>query len=295
MNYFLLLSCCFLFAHPSFSSKRTLEKEINAIVDGKQATIGVAVIENGRTLFALNNEKHYVLQSVFKFHLALAVLDHLEKQGSSLETEIFVEKSDLRPDTYSPLAQERPEGNFKMTVADLLRYSVSQSDNNACDILFKFIGGPQAAEDYIKKQGIKEISIKDTETSLHEDRNRQYRNWTTPVAAARLVETFTQKKLFKNSQHQDFLEKIMIETSTGTDKIKGLLPAEVIVGHKTGSAFREANGVKGADNDLAFIRIPDGREYTIAIFVMDSKEDDKTNASIIARISKAVYEEILHR
>ena len=294
MHFSILLLCSFLMAHPATTNKQDLEKEILSILHNQQATVGVAVIENNQTVVSINDKKHYPMQSVYKFHLALAVLNHLDKNHLPLSTEIAVSKSDLHPNTYSPLAKERPEGGFKMTVADLIKYSVSLSDNNACDLLFKFVGGPRIVIDYIKSIGIKEIAINDTEASMHEKRERQYRNWTSPTTAARLMEIFTKNQLFAN-EYQQFLEKILIETSTGNDKIKSLLPPDLILGHKTGNGFREANGVKSADNDLAFIRLPNGRQYTIGVFVMDSKEDDATNAAIIARISKAVYDYMLSR
>ncbi|MFR0775136.1 MAG: hypothetical protein ACLSH3_15795 [Alistipes finegoldii] len=40
--------------------------------------------------------------------------------------------------------------------------------------------------------------------------------------------------------------------------------------HKTGSAFRDAQGVMVADNDIGIVRLPDGRSYSIAVFVTDS-------------------------
>ena len=36
--------------------------------------------------------------------------------------------------------------------------------------------------------------------------------------------------------------------------------------------------------------LPDGRRYYITVFIRDSKESDETNASVIAAISKAVYD-----
>ena len=53
------------------------------------------------------------MMSTFKVSLALAVLERLDKQGLPLETELFISKPDLHPDTYSPLREARPEGNFK--------------------------------------------------------------------------------------------------------------------------------------------------------------------------------------
>ena len=93
-------------------------------------------------------------------------------------------------------------------------------------------------------------------------------------------------------EYGNYLRKIMIETSTGNDKIKAGLPERVVMGHKTGSADRNVEGVKAGDNDLAFVQLPDGQRYSIADFIRDSKEDDKTNAAIIASVSKVVYDYI---
>ena len=62
----------------------------------------------------------------------------------------------------------------------------------------------------------------------------------------------------------------MIDTETGANKLKGMLPAKTVVGHKTGSSDRNADGMKTADNDAGLVILPDGRKYYIAAFVMDS-------------------------
>ena len=41
---------------------------------------------------------------------------------------------------------------------------------------------------------------------------------------------------------------------------------------------------------MGFVLLPDGKRYTIAVFIKNSIESDKANADIIARISKAVYD-----
>ena len=90
--------------------------------------------------------------------------------------------------------------------------------------------------------------------------------------------------------YKEFLQETLIETSTGNDKLKAGLPEDAVLGHKTGSSGRNKEGIKAGDNDMGFVRLPDGRQYSIAVFVSDSKEDDKTNAAIIAGISRKVYE-----
>ena len=86
-----------------------------------------------------------------------------------------------------------------------------------------------------------------------------------------------------------FLERAMADASTGKDKLKAGLPDDVLLGHKTGSSDRNEYGIKVADNDMGFVVLPNGQYYTIAVFVMNSQETDKTNARLIADISKVVY------
>ena len=70
---------------------------------------------------------------------------------------------------------------------------------------------------------------------------------------------------------------------------EGMLPAKTVVGHKTGSSDRNADGMKTADNDAGLVILPTAGN-TIAAAVMDSYETDEDNANIIARISRMVYD-----
>ena len=50
-----------------------------------------------------------------------------------------------------------------------------------------------------------------------------------------------------------------------------------------------------ADNDLAFVRLPDGTTYYMAVLVANSFEDDRTNDATIAGISRIVYNYFVER
>lgn len=290
MNRILFLGFLLIFANSYiFSQDSQLESNIRIVTNGKKATVGVAVIFDGKDTLTVNNKYRYPMMSVYKFHQALAVLDYLNKNNLPLDTKIPVSQSDLSADTYSPLRDEKPSGNYDMSVGDLLKYSVSYSDNNACDILFKYMGGTQVVEDYVKSLGVEDIAIVATEQKMHESPENQYLNWTTPLECARLLEKFTKQNIL-SEEHTAFLKNLMIETTTGKDKIKYLLPDNVKVGHKTGSSFRNEFGIQVAENDVAFITLPNGKQYSVAIFVMNSREDDKTNTSLISSISRVIYD-----
>lgn len=266
-----------------------LERDIRVVADGVRATVGVAVVFGDGDTLVVNNAHRYPTMSVYKFHQALALLDSLDRAGLPLTTRIPVLRSDLLSDTWSPLRDARPEGGYELTAAELLDYSVAQSDNNVCDLLFRFLGGPKTVNRYVARLGVGRTAIVADEETMHRRPDNQYLNWTTPLAAVRLLERFRRGELL-SAEYGDFLLETMFGTTTGPDKLRGLLPADVAVAHKTGSAFRDAQGVMVADNDIGIVRLPDGRSYSIAVFVMDSRENDRTNAAVIARISRLVYD-----
>lgn len=272
-------------------AENQLEQKIKNFLSDKKATVGVSVLMEGRAIATVNGQNRYPLLSVYKFPLALAVLNHLDKNNLPLNTKITVSQTDLLPDTYSPLRDKYPQGGIDLTVGELLKYTIALSDNNACDILFRYIGSPQKVNRFIKKLKIKDISIKHTEQELHEKSEYVFQNQATPLAIAQLLDLFLKKELFSD-KYYEFLEETMINTTTGLKKIRALLPPTVIVGDKTGNSPRTSEGMKIADNDLAFVRLPNGKQYTIAVLVSNSYENDETNSQIIARISKIVYDEL---
>ena len=86
-----------------------------------------------------------------------------------------------------------------------------------------------------------------------------------------------------------FLLKIMTETTTGPNRLKGLLPPGTEVAHKTGTSGTE-KGLTAATNDVGLITLPNGHHVAIAVFLADSKADTATREAVIAQTAKAVWE-----
>ena len=280
---FLLCACL-----PVQAQTTALQRQIQDLIRDADATVGVAVLTSGGESFAVNDTIGFAMLSTFKFPLAMAVLHQLDERGTPLDTALLITKADLLPDTYSPLRDSCPEGNFRLPVRRLIEYAITLSDNNACDILLRFIGGPAALQQYIRNLGIPGIAIAADEALMHRSPENVYLNHARPSSAALLIDRFLQGNLLSPA-HQQFLKNTMIATSTGTDKLRGMLPSSAIVGHKTGSSDR-IHGMKIADNDIGFVLLPDGTHYSLAVFVMNSRNSDTANAALIARISKLVYD-----
>ncbi|WP_019990510.1 class A beta-lactamase, subclass A2 [Rudanella lutea] len=288
---FALLVWVVVACQPSGRNTDPLRTEIQRIVAGKKAVVGVSIIANdGKDTLSLNGDRRLPLQSVFKLHIGLAVLAQVDKGRFTLDQTVEVRKDDLLPDLWSPLRDENPNGGL-FSIAKLIQYAVSQSDNVACDVLIRLLGSPKAVETYIKENGVEEIAIRFAEKEMQAEWDNMFQNWTTPKAASKTLQTFYDpegKRLSKRSY--DFIWQTLRETNTGVNRLKGRLPAGTVVAHKTGSSGTNKAGLTAATNDIGLLFLPNGEPVIISVFVADSQENEATNEKLIADIAKATYD-----
>ena len=129
-----------------------LENRIDSLLNGKESHRWYSRMDEQRRHARYNDHVHFPLLSVFKFHVALAVLDKMDKQSISLDSIVSIKASQMLPNTYlSPLRKKFPDQDFTITLRELMQYSISQSDNNACDILIEYAGGIKHINDYIHR------------------------------------------------------------------------------------------------------------------------------------------------
>lgn len=268
-----------------------LVQSISDIVSECPGEIGVAVIIDGKDTVVVGNERMYPMMSVFKLHQALAACADFDKKGLSLDTLLTIERSELDAHTWSPMLKEHPEPVFELSVGELLRYELIQSDNNASNLLFGRIVSVERTDAYIATlipRGCFRIAC--TEAEMSSDHSKLYENYTSPLGAAVLIERLFTEDIISSCK-QDFIKQALGECATGQDRISAALAGKegVRIAHKTGSGYT-MNGVLSAHNDLAFITLPDGRHYTLAVFVKDIRGDESLASGFIAKISAAVYE-----
>ena len=93
---FYLSSLLFLFVSYQTSAQTTdsLKQKIEQIISTKKADVGVSImgIEDKYKL-TINGNRHYPMQSVFKFHIAIVVLAEVDNGNLSLNQEIATYRS----------------------------------------------------------------------------------------------------------------------------------------------------------------------------------------------------------
>jgi len=270
----------------------TLKQSIENIISSKNAIVGVAIngMENKDTL-SINGQRHFPMQSVFKFPIALTILSEIDKGNLSLDQQIDIKKSELLPGLWSPIRKKYPEG-CTLTIAEIIEYTIALSDNVGCDVLLKLLGKPQVVENYFSSIGFKDFAVKINEETMQNNWDLQFLNWTTPKEANKILATFYENKngLFSKEGY-DFIWNIMKGTKTGKNRLRGQLPKNTIVAHKTGwSGKHKETGITAAVNNIGIIFLPNKKYFTISVFVTESTEGFKTNEKIISDISKAAWD-----
>lgn len=207
-----------------------LRNKVHQIIASKNATVAVSIrgVESNDTL-SVNGNILMPMMSVFKFHIALAVLNKVDQGKLQLNQRFFIKKRDLHPGTWSPIREEYPDGNIYLTLDQLLRYTVSHSDNNGCDLLLNIIGGTKTVQRFINKQRIKPFTIKVNEQQMSSWKNL-YVNTTSALATTDLLEKFYKGNVLKQPTTR-YLYQIMVETSRGLTWMKAGLPAGTELAH----------------------------------------------------------------
>lgn len=273
------------------SSTEMLRDTISRIVAEYPGEIGVAIIIEDKDTVTVNDRNVYPMMSVFKLHQALAICHDFDRKGLSLDSIMTINRNRLDPDTWSPMMKDHPEPEFSLSVKELLRYTLIQSDNNASNIMFGRLMDAARTDSFIATIIPRSsFRIAHTEEEMSADHDKAYSNHTSPLGAAMLI-----NRLFTDSivsrEKQCFIMGALKECLTGKDRIIApLLDKDGIsIAHKTGSGYINDEGELVAHNDVAYIILPNGIRYSLAVFVKDFKGNEAQAAQAISRISAAVY------
>jgi beta-lactamase class A len=267
-----------------------LTGELQKIAYEAKGSVGVdaVVLETGQSV-SLEPEGHFPMQSVYKFPIAMAVLKLVDDGKLKLDQKVRVEKEEyVREGQRSPLRDKNPNG-VDVTVKELIRLAVAESDGSASDVLMRLAGGAAPIQEYLTGLAVGEVIVANTEKEIGQDWETQYRNWASPEGATALLRAFYEKRGI-SEQSQALLMKFMTESTPGAKRLKGLLPAGTPVAHKTGTSGTNPDGITAATNDIGIITMPNGKHLAIAVFVSDSPADEKLREETIARIAKAVWD-----
>lgn len=265
----------------------SFERRIAQLADGSRGRIGVAAMDltTGETIGILDDQL-FPMASTSKIAVAATYLELVEQGKYSLTSE-FPLLLPIRSAKFSSPAAPVREGEY-MAAEQLIEIMISRSSNPATDALLRVVGGPDAVNAWVRRQGIKEFSIdRDIATLVRDDgqfdpaQHIDRRDAATPKAMIELLQGLYQGKFLSAASRRVLLDA-MSKTRTGKRRIPALMPDYVEVSHKTGS-------LNNTSSDVGIIEGPDGRAIAVAIYVT-GQGSRRAREDRIASIARALYD-----
>lgn len=283
MKKFSLVILCILCYSSAIGA--TLEEELRNYLGAQSTHVGVAIIMGGDTI-SINGSDLFQMNSVMKMFQAAAVVDKVP-----LDSVITIQPDEWQTDTWSPLLRENGTCLLKISVSDLLRQSLQESDNNACDFLFNHVLDVTETQAWLTTRGVKGVNICWNEAEMHQEPSRSEDNWCTPICAAEFIDKLYTSDIVKNPQ---FIRETLMGCTTGMARFPKAFDNTVVkIGHKTGSGFNDEYGNPLGTNDIGFIQLPNGKHYSVAVFVRWWPGNISDAEKVIGDISTLVYKWVM--
>jgi beta-lactamase class A len=265
----------------------SFEQRIAELANPAMGRIGVAAIDlaTGEEVMVLGDQL-FPMASTSKVAVAATFLEMVEKGRYSLTSE-FPLLLPVRSAKFSSARAPVREGQY-MQAIDLIEIMITRSSNPATDALLAAVGGPQAVNDWTRRQGINQFSInRDIATLVRDDgeynpaTHIDSRDAATPRAMAQLLAGLYRGE-YLSDQSRQVLLGAMSRTVTGKRRIPAHIPLEARVSHKTGS-------LNNTSSDVGLIECPDGRVIAVAIYVT-GQGTKPAREERIAAIARALYD-----
>jgi len=195
----------------------------------------------GRAI-AWRADERFVMCSTFKASLAACVLDGVDRGRFRLADEIALVPADLQ-DWHAPVARQNL-ARGEMSLGEMCRAAVEQSDNSCANILLQRIGGPAALTAYWRGLGDDVSRLDDIEPFLNRTPPGGLRNTTTPRAMAATIGRLTRGPALSPSSRA-LLMLWLRQCRTGDARLRAGLPRGWAIGNKTGNNGKDAAGDVG--------------------------------------------------
>ena len=298
---------------------RILAAQIRALGESFNGDIGIAVkdVETGWTA-AYDGNTFFPQQSVSKFWVALTALDKSDRGEIDLHRAVTLHKSDLTLFN-QPIARLIGSNGYTTTIASLIERAMQQSDNTANDFILWQVGGPDAVRDFLGRNGISGIRFGPGERlmqariagmewqpsfvgsrfytarnavpshvrrSAFESYVRDPVDGATPLG---IVDTLArlQKGEILSPGSTDRLLRIMSNTRTGPQRLKGGLGAGWSLAHKTGTG-QVLGATQSGYNDIGIVTSPNGKHYAVAVMIRRTAAPIPQRMEMMQSVTRAI-------
>lgn len=267
------------FAYADSKHCSTITAKLEQLEHSNGGRLGVVVIDTGTgERCGLHAEERFPMCSTFKFLLAAAVLQRVDRHQEKVDRSIAIPPKPLIYN--SPLTE--PHAGGTMTVAELCEAALIRSDNTAANLLLETIGGPAGLTNFCRSIGDDVTRLDRTETKLNEATPGDPRDTTTPSAMADDLNKILLDDVLSPAARGQ-LTAWMLANQTGLDKLRASLPKAWRAADKTGS-----NG-GNTMNDIAVFWPTAGKPIIVTAYITQCPGPDSKRAAMLKRVGEFAF------
>lgn len=226
--------------------------DLSALEARHGGRLGVATLGPQGTAYWRAHER-FLYCSTFKLFLAAATLMRAAAGQEQLDRLVPITQADMLP--HAPITGEAVGRG--LSIERLAQAAVEQSDNPAANILIREMGGLDVLREWYRSMGDSVTSVDRWEMELN--RPDGDKDTTTPHQTIVNMVGLTKRNALTR-RDAGRLERWMIASPTGPNRIKAGVPTGWTVAHKTGT------GGSGPTNDIGVAGAPTGEIVQIAIY-----------------------------
>lgn len=270
---------------PNQSTLGRLASKLRIIEAAAGGTLGAEIYDTGNGIgFGLNRQMRFGHCSSFKMSLAAMALARDASGLASMDRRVTWSENDLM--SVSPFTTERlGEG---ATIGELAEATQKVSDNAAANILLREFGGPQELTGFWRFHGDAVSRLDRNEPQVNNVPADEVRDTTTPFAMARTVAKTTHGEVLP-ATHRDLLKQWMVDTRTGSRRVRAGLPEGWRAGDKTGTSIWP--GINSLYVDIGFIEPPERSPITFAAYYRARGTHDAIEPAaeqVLARLGEVI-------
>ena len=264
------------FAYADSKRCKAIEAKLVQLERTNGGRLGVVVFDTATgERCGLHADERFPMCSTFKFLLAAAVLQRVDRHEEKIDRAIAIPPKPLIGN--SPLTE--PHAGGTMTVAQLCEAALIRSDNTAANLLLETIGGPSDITKFCRSIGDEMTRLDRTETSLNEAKPGDSRDTTTPSAMADDLNKILLGDVLSPAARGQ-LTAWMQANQTGLDKLRASVPKGWRVADKTGS-----NG-ETTTNDIAVFWPMGRRPIVVTAYITECPGPDSKRAAMLKRVGE---------
>jgi beta-lactamase class A len=309
---------------PAPPAPEALQRRLQALAEAYKEPVGIAVtdVASGWTA-QVAGDQLFPQQSVSKLWVALAVMQAVDDGKLALDQWVVMRPED-RSVFYQPLSNRiRGPNGLSITVADLLRHALIESDNSANDKLIAELGGAGSVTRVIAAKRLHGVAVGGTERDVQTRtagltwKPEYGHTWifktaraqlpdavrdaalaayladppdgATPVGIVTALSALKRGELLSRAS-TDFMLGLMGEARTGTMRMHAAVPHGWSLAHKTGTG-PDWRGASVGINDVGLLTAPDGRTYAVAVMIRQTGRPASARHAIMQNVVRAVVGE----